>query len=193
MKNTDEEIIREICQGNTRRFGLLVDRHRHRAFTLAFRLVGERREAEELVQDAFVRVFQHVGDFRNESAFGTWLYRIVYNLCMTKVTRRKGTPQLLDIQDENLSESIPADPDDLSVQGRLEQEEVQSLLAAEIENLPEHFRAAITLFYVQEMKYEQIAEIMEVPVGTVKTYLFRGRTRLRQRIIARLSKEVHAA
>ena len=193
MKNTDEQIIREICEGNTRRFGLLVDRHKHRAFTLALRLVGERREAEELVQDAFIRAFHHLGDFRNEAGFGTWLYRILYNICMTRVTRRKGAPQLLDIQDEKLSETIPANPDELSIQDRLEQEEVQSLLAAEIEDLPEHFRAAITLFYVQELKYEQIAEVMEVPVGTVKTYLFRGRNLLRERMSARMSKEVHAA
>lgn len=193
MKSTDEEIIREICEGNPRRFAVLVDRHKDRAFTLALRLVGERREAEELVQDAFMRAFHHLAEFRNDARFGTWFYRIVYNLCITKVTRRKGSPQFLDIQDETITETIQADPEALSAQEHLEREEIRLLLASEIAGLPEHYRAAVTLFYVQEMKYEEMADIMNVPVGTVKSYLFRGRNLLRERIIGRMNREVHAA
>ncbi len=193
MKHTDEQIIREICGGNPRRFAILVDRHKDRAYTLAHRLLGDRREAEEHVQDAFLKAFQHLQDFRGDSRFETWFYRIVYNLCMTTVTRRKGRPQFMDIQDERLSESLLADADDLSVLEHLEQDEFRLMLASEIDDLPEHFRTAITLFYVQEMKYEDMAEVMNVPLGTVKTYLFRGRVLLRERIIERLNREVHAA
>lgn len=160
--------------------------------TLALRLVGGREEAEELVQDAFVKAYKNLDGFRGDAKFGTWFYRILYNLCMTVVTRRKAKPESLDL-DENEGHLTLVDGDAPSVQETLEQEEIHNLLASEIKHLPEKFRSAITLFYVQEMSYEEVSAVMNVPLGSVKTYLHRGRDQLRKRLSVKKEGKVRAA
>ncbi len=193
MNDTDRNIIEQVRAGNTRRYALLVDRHKDRALTLAFRLTGVKEEAEELVQDAFLRAFKSLDQFRGEAKFGTWFYRILYNLCMTKVTRRRGRPEQLDVQDEKALDSLLVDEDEVTIQERLEDEELQHIIAEEISNLPEKFRAVITLFYVQEMSYGEIASVLSTPMGTIKTNLFRARNLLRERVLARTKGEIKVA
>ncbi len=108
LPKTDAEIIDEVRAGNSRSYAFLVDRHKDRALTLALRLVGARHEAEELVQDAFLKAFRNLGRFRGEARFGTWFYRILYNLCMTRLRRRSTAPQMLEIGDETLLDALPA-------------------------------------------------------------------------------------
>jgi RNA polymerase sigma-70 factor (ECF subfamily) len=158
--------------------------------TLALRLVGDREEAEELVQDAFLRAFRSLDRFRGDAKFSTWFYRILYNLCMTKVTRKRGKPETLDIEDERRLDSILVDEDEMSVHQRLEEEELQSVISGEIDRLPEKYRSAVVLFYVQEMSYEEICSVQNLPLGTVKTNLFRGRNLLRERVIGKLKGEM---
>jgi RNA polymerase sigma-70 factor (ECF subfamily) len=193
VNDTDRDIIEQVRAGNARRYALLVDRHKDRALTLAFRLTGIKEEAEELVQDAFLRAFKSLDQFRGEAKFGTWFYRILYNLCMTKVTRRRGRPEQLDVQDEKVLDNLLVDEDEVTIQERLEDEELQHIIAEEISNLPEKFRAVITLFYVQEMSYEEIVFVLSAPMGTVKTNLFRARNLLRERVLARTKGEIKVA
>ena len=189
----ERDIIEQVRAGNSRQYALLVDRHKDRAFTLAVRLTGNKQEAEELVQDAFLRAFKNLDQFRGDAKFGTWFYRILYNLCMTKVTRRKGKPEQLDVTDENALDNLLVDEDEPTIQERLEDEELQQMIAGEIENLPEKFRSVITLFYVQEMSYEEIVSVVATPLGTVKTNLFRARSLLRERLLARMKGEMKVA
>lgn len=187
MNDEDLEILDEIRAGNLRRFGALVDRHRDRAMTLAVRLIGAREEAEEAVQDSFVKAYDNLHKFRGDSRFSTWFYRILYNLCMTRLMRRKGHEEFLN-GDVHNSGSM-AIRDDRDILRDIEEQELQTILRDEIARLPVRFRAPVTMFYVQEMSYEEIAEITGQPVGTVKTNLFRGRHALRQRVLARVSEE----
>ncbi len=177
----DRQILQEIRDGQPRRFAALVDRHKDRALTLAVRIVGNREEAEELVQDSFVRAFRSLDEFRGDARFGTWLYRIVYNVCMTKVIRRKDR----DIPPGDLGDEVPpgelASPES-DILTRLEDEELRRFIGRAIELLPEKQRTAVTLFYVQEMTYEEIAQITGQPMGSVKTHLFRGREALRRSV-----------
>jgi len=159
--------------------------------TLALRLVGGRSEAEELVQDSFLRAFRSLDTFRGDAKFSTWFYRILYNVCMTSLRRRRTLPGT-DLSDDPSQEGTAwadAEPD---VQERLESDEVRQILLEEIRRLPEAFRAALTLFYVQELKYEEMTFVLQVPLGTVKTNLSRGRTLLRQRVLERMNDEVGA-
>ena len=190
MNDTDRDIIDQVRAGNTRRYALLVDRHKDRAFTLAVRLTGDRHEAEELVQDAFLRAFKSLDQFRGDAKFTTWFHRILYNLCMTKVTRRKGKPERLDADDERALDNLLVDEDEPSIQDRLEDEEMQEMIAEEIDRLPEKFKSVITLFYVQEMSYEEIVSVLNTPVGTVKTNLFRARNLLKERVLGRMKGEM---
>ncbi len=189
----ERDIIEQVRAGNTRQYALLVDRHKDQAFTLAVRLTGDSEEAEELVQDAFLRAFKNLDQFRGDAKFGTWFYRILYNLCMTKVTRRRGKPEQLDVTDEKALDNLLVDEDEPSIHERLEDEELQQMIAGEIARLPEKFRSVITLFYVQEMSYEEIVSTLGSPIGTVKTNLFRARALLKERILGRMKGEMKVA
>ncbi len=190
MKDPDQEIVDAIRTGHTRRYAVLVDRHKDRALTLAVRLAGNREEAEELVQDAFLRAYDSLGQFRGDSRFSTWFYRILYNLCMTRVTRRRNGQRSLDGAEDGMPEKNMIASDEPGALERLEETEMGNLLSAEVAGLPENFRAAVTLFYVQELSYEEMAGVTGLPLGTIKTNLFRGRTLLRKRLLARLKEEV---
>lgn len=190
---TDQDIIERIRGGETRLYALILDRHKDRAMTLAMRLVGDREEAEELLQDAFVRAYRNLDQFRGDAKFGTWFYRILYNLCMTRVTRRKPRAESLDAQDESMRERMLVDPDDLSVVEKMENDELQDIIGSELHNLPERYKAAMTFFYVQEMGYDDISEVLGIPVGTVKTYLFRGRNILKERVLRKVQHQEKVA
>ena len=190
MSDPDQEIIDSIRRGRVRDFGALVDRHKERAMTLALRLVGEREDAEEVVQDAFLRAFRSLDHFRGESRFSTWFYRILYNVCMARVTRRPKKGETVSCSDESVD---MIESDEPSVLHTLENEEEQAVLQEEIARLPETFKTALTLFYVQELSYDDLASILQMPLGTVKTNLSRGRLLLRKRVMNRLNEEVDAA
>lgn len=189
---SEHAILERVRTGDTRAYGLLIDRHRDGAYTLAVRILGSREEAEETVQDAFLRAYQALGSFRGDSRFGTWLYRIVFNLSMTRVSRRRPPAQSLDVLTEEGPPSV-LDTEGLDVLDRMEREEQVRRVDRLMRSLPDSHRIAVELFYLQEQSYEEIASIMDVPLGTVKTYLFRGRARLRSLLARDVDKNVRAA
>ncbi len=180
----DRQIIQEIRNGQPRRFAALVDRHKDRAMTLAIRIVGNREEAEELVQDSFIRAFRSLGEFRGDARFTTWFYRILYNVCMTNVSRKRRQGMgAAEFTEDNLLPEVPSPEDETDVLARLEEDELRRRVGKAIERLPENQRTAVTMFYVQEMTYEEIARVTGQPMGTVKTNLFRGREALRRSVL----------
>ena len=180
MTSDDHQIIASVLSGETRAYAVLVDRYKDRALTLAVRLVGRREDAEELVQDAFVKAFNGLRTFRGDAKFSTWLHRIVYNLCMTKVSRRRKEMESTDLMQEQ--GRLPADPAGNGLDHYLEERERVELIERELRTMGEQVRAPIILFYLHDMKYEEIAEITGLPLGTVKTNLHRGRKLLRDRL-----------
>ncbi len=188
----DHDIIARILAGDTHRFSVLVDRYKDRAFALACRLLGNREEAEEILQDAFVKAYRSLADFRGESRFGTWFYRILYNACMTRVSRRQCGAASLDDPEAIGGETAIAsnEPDALE---SIAEEERFEILDAEMQKLPEKFRAVLVLFYVQGQKYEEIANVLNLSLSTVKTHLFRARALLRNRVLDRYKDEMRAA
>lgn len=193
VTDLDSDIIEQVRAGDTRRFALLVDRHKDRALTLALRLTGNRGEAEELVQDAFLKAYQNLDGFRGEAKFGTWFYRILYNLCMTKVIRRKGKPEAITLEEGNVADVAAIEQEELSIVDRMEEDEVRGIVTTEIDLLPEKYKTVVTLFYLQDMSYEEIAGVVQAPIGTVKTNLFRARAQLKNRVLGRLKGEVKVA
>jgi RNA polymerase sigma-70 factor (ECF subfamily) len=185
----DRSVLEEVRGGRPQRYAVLVDRHKDRALTLAVRILRDRREAEEAVQDAFVRAYRSLDRFRGDARFTTWFTRILYNVCLSRLARRPDPGAADLLQGGNPEASMPED-DAPSALERMEDEELQAEVRRAVEALPEKFRTVITLFYVQEMKYEEIAMVLEVPVGTVKTHLFRARDLLRRRLADRRREEV---
>ncbi|MGE5314954.1 MAG: RNA polymerase sigma factor [Acidobacteriota bacterium] len=192
MNEKDTEIIRCILQGDARAYARLIDRHKDRAMTLALRMLKNRADAEEAVQDAFVRAFRALASFENKSSFATWFYRIVYNVCSTELAKRPSA-QTLSFQAERgqgedgpvLAEPVSEElPPDLEV----EEAEFRAVVGESIAGMAAPYASILTLFFVQEMGYEEIAEVMGLPLGTVKNRLFRARLMLKKDVLMRLGE-----
>ncbi len=190
--DAEQTILDRVRSGDTRAFGLLIERHKEGAYTLALRILNSREEAEETVQDAFLRVYRGIAGFRGDSRFATWLYRIVFNLSMTRVKRRRTPAESLDAHGEEPGD-IVRETEGGGILEHLERQEAAALLAKGLAKLPHHHRIAVELFYLQEQSYEEIATIMGIPLGTVKTYLFRGRMRLKVLLADAVHEEEKAA
>jgi len=186
MSDTDREIIQRVLDGDIRSFGILVDKHKAKAMTLAMRILKNREDAEEALQDAFVRLYHALSSFEWKSSFSTWLYRIVYNTCMTAAGKRNGKHHLsLDIVDED-GPRVEVESDELQPDMRMESNEFSKIVYEEVEKLPLAYGSTFTLFTIQDMSYEEIVHVTGLPLGTVKARLFRARTMLREAIVKRM-------
>jgi len=188
MRISDDEIISRLRKGENQLFGLLVARYKDRGFSLALRILRNREEAEEALQDAFVRAYNGIGKFAGESSFGTWFYRILYNVCMTAVSQRKKRAGMVDLDEPSTPEpgSEPVHPGDYS---GLEARDLMSHVVAALDRLPEKYSSVISMFYIQELSYPEIAGVTGMPLGTVKTHLSRGRLMLQDEIARNLHNE----
>jgi RNA polymerase sigma factor (sigma-70 family) len=186
MSDIDKEIIQKVIDGNVQAFGLLVDRHKAKAMTLAIRMLKNHEDAEEALQDAFVRVYRALPLFEWKSSFSTWLYRIVYNTCATAAGKKKGLhPLSIDMEDEDGSK-FEIESDELQPDMKLESDEFSKIVNEEVEKLPAVYGATFTLFAIQEMSYDEIVQVTGLPLGTIKARLFRARAMLREAIVLRM-------
>jgi RNA polymerase sigma-70 factor (ECF subfamily) len=184
MAKPDQEIIRRVLAGERKAFADLVNRHKDKAMTLAMRMLKNREDAEEALQDAFVRAFHALPRFEWKASFSTWFYRIVYNVCATALSKKEEAYEV-SLQDGDQGEiEIPSDEPAPDVE--YESTEFQEIVTEEIGKMPEAYASVLTLFFVQEMSYEEIATVTDFPLGTVKVRLFRARMMLRERIARRL-------
>jgi RNA polymerase sigma-70 factor, ECF subfamily len=184
VQKNDAAIIKNVLAGNKRAYGELVDRHKDKAMTLAMRMLKNRQDAEEAIQDAFVRAFNALPRFEWKSSFSTWFYRIVYNVCATQLSRRGEDMQTpVGADDEDVLD-VPSDDPLPDIQ--FESAEFERMVLAEIEKLPVTYSAVCTLFFVHDMSYDQIVEVTGMPLGTVKVRLFRGRMMLREGVVRQL-------
>ena len=161
----DEPLVRRAQRGDRLAFERLVDRHQHRLFTLAARTLGSREDAEDAVQDAFVRAWRGLGGFRGGSLFSTWLYRICLNAAHDRRARRG--PEAVELP------AAPADARD-----RFAERELSSGLQRALAALDEAQRMTVVLYDVLGCSYAEVAAITNVAEGTVKSRLYRARTEL---------------
>lgn len=187
MKTSDTDIIRSVLEGDTRSYGLLVDRHKEKAMTLAMRMLKNRHDAEEAIQDAFVRAFRALPGFERKSSFSTWFYRILFNVCSSALSKR-GDTRMFSIDEESEEElklELPSDDDEPDIE--LEGKEFSIIVRNEIEKMEEQYAAILTMFFLQEMSYEEIIDVTGLPLGTVKNRLFRARMQLRAAVLKHFS------
>lgn len=165
--STDEELVRRFLEGDRDAFGDLVQRHERRVYNLAYRMLGNREEARDAMQDVFLTCLRKLGAFRGESAFATWLHRVTVNQCYDTLRRRAREQPV-----EEQPEPRDAVPDPASAAAAAV--DVQRALMA----VPPEFRAVLVMHDVQGIPYDEIAEALGAPVGTVKSRLHRGRVAL---------------
>ncbi|MEK6650967.1 MAG: sigma-70 family RNA polymerase sigma factor, partial [Bacteroidota bacterium] len=160
---------------------------------LAVRMLRNRQDAEEALQDAFVRAFNALPRFEGRSSFGTWFYRIVYNVCSSALERRgTGVHVSLEREADEGRGVVELPSEDLPPDLQLESSEAQKIVYEEVERLPGAYASTFMLFVVQEMSDDEIVEVTGLPLGTIKARLFRARMMLRTAVARRLQLPIPA-
>jgi RNA polymerase sigma-70 factor (ECF subfamily) len=179
MKNIpDQEVIESVKKGNQSDFSILVDRYKNKAFSLLKRMLKNEFDAEEVLQDCFLKAYNSLNNFKGESKFSTWFYRIVYNTALTIISskKRKTETEMSSIDDHlNLESSYRSNISD--------SEDVSEIINKLVNQLPEKHSAVLSMFYLDEMSCEEISEAMNISVSNVKVLLYRSRNALRDIII----------
>ncbi|MFQ5890123.1 MAG: sigma-70 family RNA polymerase sigma factor [Gemmatimonadota bacterium] len=185
-ESSDPDLVRLCQRGDERAAAELVSRFERPVFSLVYRMVRDRELAEDLSQDVFVRTFNNLRRYDPSYKFSSWLFKIAYNLTIDHLRKREldtvsihGTPDAVTEERRQATsiviESIDERPDE-----RVEARELAGELEAAITRLRPDYRTAILLRHVEGRAYEEIAQIMDIPLGTVKTYIFRARRELRE-------------
>jgi len=179
-KEIDYELMRAIQHGDMIAFNKMVDRYKGRLMNVIGRMLSSTEEAEDVVQETFVRVYQHRQSFNFKHCFSTWIYTIALNLARNELRKRKKF-KFYEINDMQGNEAELAV--DAKVPSRLPQ-----VLSAAIESLPEKYRVAFVFRDIQELPYDEVAKILGVPLGTVKSRVNRARMMLREKLQPKLEE-----
>ncbi len=186
MEANETQLIQKARHGDSEAFAALVALHERFVYNLALRTLGNTDDAADMAQEAFVRAWLALPAFRQDAQFRTWLYRIVLNLCINRMPRlRRELNALTHEEMTEIPEPASFGPDPLT---NLELREQRAFLHREIDHLPEQYRLLVSLRYQHELSYDEIANLLGLPVGTVKTGLFRAKARLRE-ALSTLDKE----
>lgn len=177
--DSEKSLIQHAQKGDQDAFAVLVDEHQRYVYNLALRVVKDENEALDLTQETFVRAWTALPNFKGHSQLRTWLYRIVTNLCYNRLPNlRRSLNDLGDDVMEDIPETSFASP-----AHELESNETRRHLHQAMEDLDEKYRLLITLRYQYELSYEEIASTLNLPLGTVKTGIFRAKEQLRKSLV----------
>lgn len=185
---SDKQLVGMCRRGNERAARELVNRFQRPVFSIIYRMVRDREKAEDLAQETFVRTFNNLDRYDRSYKFSSWLFKIAYNLTVDHLRRKviktisiHGSPDAVTA-DQQEATSVTLESTEEAPDARLESLELADQLESAIGKLREEYRTAIILRHVEGRAYEEIAEIMDIPLGTVKTYIFRARRQLRQEL-----------
>lgn len=184
MDSLIKERINQVLKGNQNAFGDIVDLFKDKVFQLCYRMLGNRHEAEDLAQEAFVKAYINIRSFNIQMKFSTWLYRIATNLCIDRL-RKKKPDYYLDAEiagTEGLTMHAQIASENELPEEKLEHIELQESIQEEIMRLPEKYRSVIILKYIEELSLKEMSEILDLPIGTIKTRIHRGREALRKQL-----------
>lgn len=179
-EQNEAQLVKASQQGDQDAYALLVQKHQRLVFNMVLRMVQDYEEASEITQEAFFAVWQGLPSFRGEARFATWLYRIAYNCALKQLERRKRERSLqVAMAAQRTLEGINKQK---GAEDMLELRALQAVVREQIEKLPDKYRMVLILRHLQEKTYEEMADILSMPVGTIKTHLFRARHLLRERL-----------
>jgi len=183
-QNVDQALVERVQQGDKNAFNLLVKKYQHKVANLVSRYVKNQSDVADIVQEAFIKAYRALPNFRGESAFYTWLYRIAVNTAKNHLvaTGRKPPSSDIEIDDAEIYDSGDALREQASPEKLLLTEEIKKIVFSTMEQLPEDLRVAINLRELEGLSYEEIAEVMGCPVGTVRSRIFRARDAIDKKI-----------
>jgi RNA polymerase sigma-70 factor, ECF subfamily len=176
-QDTDEKLVARVQQGDKRAFDLLVLKYQHKIIAIISRFVRDSAEVHDVAQEAFIKAYRALGNFRGDSAFYTWIYRIAVNTAKNHLVSRGRRPPSTDVDVDDAEFLNGADGlrDNTSPEHELMKDQLEQVVYKAIQSLPEDLRTALTLREMEGMSYEEIAEVMDCPVGTVRSRIFRAR------------------
>lgn len=184
----DSELVERVKRGDKRAFDALVLKYQHRLVKLIGGYIRDQAEVYDVAQEVFIKAYRALPNFRGDSAFYTWLYRIAINTAKNHLVSQGRKPAMVDLDDETTG-GLPAELNELATpEHLLMRDEIEKTVFDAIEELPEDLRVAVTLRELEGMSYEEIAVAMGCPIGTVRSRIFRAREAINERLDGLLRK-----
>jgi RNA polymerase sigma factor (sigma-70 family) len=184
-----KELVEQILAGDQNSFRTLIRDHQRLVSHIVFRMIPPGPDQEDISQEVFVKVYRHLDRFRFDSKLSTWIARIAYNTCLNFLDKKK-LPLYDDLAAEDDREFEPTAPEEASRPDfTFEAAQTGVILQKEIDRLPTVFKTVVTLYHLDQMSYAEIAGVMKMPVGTIKSHLFRARKMLKDRLLSKFERE----
>jgi len=173
----DAELVRRVQAGDAKAFDVLVQKYQHKVINLVGRFVSDHAECQDIAQDAFIKAFRAINSFRGDSQFYTWLYRIAANTAKNYLASRarKSPGYTVDVEDAEHFEGESGLKEYTTPENLLLTDEIKMTIFNAIDKLPDDLKSAITLREIDGLSYEEIADVMDCPIGTVRSRIFRAR------------------
>ncbi|OUS25228.1 RNA polymerase sigma factor RpoE [Gammaproteobacteria bacterium 45_16_T64] len=183
-READQQLVERVKKGDKRAFDLLVIKYQHKVLSIVGRFVNDQDEAKDVAQEAFIKAYRALPKFRGESAFYTWIYRIAVNTAKNHLVARGRRPpgSDVDVADAEFYDGGVVLHEVTTPENQLMTDELEALVYKALSDLPDDLRTAVTLREFDGLSYEEIAEVMDCPVGTVRSRIFRGREAIDNRI-----------
>ena len=187
---TDQQLVKRVQAGDKRAFDLLVLKYQHKIISLVGRYVKDHHEAMDVSQEAFIKAYRALANFRGDSQFYTWLYRIAINTAKNNLVSKSRRPPDVDVEANEYgdygSADVMADVD--TPENLMARDQLQDKVFATLEKLPEDLKTALTLREFEGMSYEEISQVMDCPVGTVRSRIFRARDAIDKEVAKLMDK-----
>lgn len=185
-QETDQQLVSRVQKGDKRAFDLLVIKYQHKILAIIGRFIRDPGEVQDVAQEAFIKAYRALGNFRGDSAFYTWLYRIAINTAKNYLVAKSRRPPSNDVDMDEAEFYSGSDvlKDQESPENLLFRDELEAVVNKTIEDLPEDLRTAVTLREFEGLSYEEIAAVMDCPMGTVRSRIFRAREAIDKQVKA---------
>ena len=193
---TDQELIDKVLNGDTQAFGVIIKQTERLVAQIVFKMVSDSDERKDIAQDVYLKAFRSLSTFKFQSRLSTWIAKITYNTCLNYLEKQK-SGSFSAVFGDNLTDDESVDnainklssKSNNNVDALLVQKQLSEILKMEIEKLPPLYKTLITLYHNEELSYSEIAQITELPEGTLKNYLFRARKTLKECLLQKYPKE----
>jgi RNA polymerase sigma factor (sigma-70 family) len=187
----DSELIRQILSGNNKAFEELINQNQRLVAHIVYRFFPNRTDNEEICQEIFLKVYYNLKGFKFQSKLSTWIGKITFNICMNYARKQKLSLLNDLVQTNNPSESInfEIDSNEDTPDVIVENKDMSEIIGKIMQYVPIQYRTVLTMYHLDQLSYKEISEIMDLPEGTIKSYIFRGRKLLKEKIIAEYQGE----
>jgi RNA polymerase sigma factor (sigma-70 family) len=195
-KLTDQELIEKVLKGDTQAFGVIIKQTERLVAQIVYKMVSDSDERKDIAQDVYLKAFRSLSTFKFQSRLATWIAKITYNTCLNYLEKQKSSG-FSAVFGNDLTDNESVDNANYKLSGNsnnnvdtlLVQKQLSEILKMEIEKLSPLYKTLITLFHNEELSYSEIAQITELPEGTLKNYLFRARKALKESLLQKYQRE----